>query len=335
MQIFSFYSVAIFLAFTAWALLHYDPIAFWILFGTCAYFLTRTCLRLAIVHSRTKPNRYFPAPNFPIDSHIIMSSPNYELEQVDHAHLIKRKDGDWHIYDTVFEFYRSTKSGRYLAKKAYYTVFEAKIERHVPHIIFDSKTSKDRQFRLLYLQSQRISLEGNFDTYFDTYSPHTYHIDSLSFITPEVMQALIEAKDYDIELVNDRVFLYGPLLDTESIKHLQSQGIKIAAHLKDNLDTYKDDRLANREGDTTVTPFARRLLKSPMKHMPVLILSGAALVGIAYYAVAYSPKILLNEVTILAIVIFVTTATSMAKILRDNQHQEEKYAKLLANSKSR
>ncbi len=120
---------------------------------------------------------------------------------------ILEEDNNSRLYYAIFNFYTQTKYGDYLSKQIYYTVFETQLIRQLPHILLDSKSAKKRQFKYIYLKSQKISVQGHFDDYFDTYAPQTYHIDSLSFITPEVMELLIDAKDCDIEIVNDRLIL--------------------------------------------------------------------------------------------------------------------------------
>jgi hypothetical protein len=306
-----------------------SPLWYWI-WPVYGYFLVRTCLRLALVSRRIKKRHYVEIPlSAPMPSEIASSAPSYELQDADKTKLIEQGE-NWELYDATFNFYRRTKSGQYLSKQAYYTVFEIRLKRKVPHIIFDSKTAKRSQFRYMYLQSQRISLEGNFDTYFDTYAPQTYNIDFLSFITPEVMLALVEAHDFDIELIGDRLMLYGPLLSEADMPAIKAVGEKIANHLNDNLDNYRDDRLQGASRQEDVAPFAKKLLKSPMKFLPLLILSGIGSGVILYLALTYSMRILVEQISLIIFITFVSTAWSVIKLSLENHRFEQEYRDFLA-----
>ncbi|HEX3082777.1 MAG TPA: hypothetical protein VHQ86_06045, partial [Candidatus Saccharimonadia bacterium] len=293
-----------------------------------AYFLIRTCLRLAIVYRRTRDQNYITGSATPWHSQIIDTAVSYELDTVDKVSVLTQGP-EWSLYDAVFNFYRQTKYGQYLAKQAYYTVAEFQLDRQVPHIIFDSKQSKRYQFKYLYLRSQRLSFEGNFDTFFEVYAPETYQIDSLSFITPEVMEAMLAAKDYDIELTGDKVLLYAPLLGLGELDQLKSLGQKVSAQLNDNLDTYRDDRLTGQQRVKDVSPFGRRLLKSPLKFAPVLVLSGLGTGAILYFAFTYSMRLLFDQLSLIVILTFVGTLWSMFKIVRENHQLEREYQAFL------
>lgn len=290
--------------------------ALYLLLAVTAYFLIRTCLRSWIVSRRTQRSSYV-TPHFIIGSNISSSVADYELNGVDSTDLLREGD-TWKIYDAVFDFHRHTKGGSYLSKQTYYTVFEAKLIRQVPHIIFDSKSAKRSQFKYLYAQSQRLTLEGNFDQSFDTYVPETYQIDSLSFVSPEVMRALLTAANYDIELVGDRLLCYAPLLDIAAIEKLQTTGLSLVAHLNDNLDNYKDDRLAHHDRSTKVSIFGRSLLRSPAKYIPALVLSSVASVVILYFCFTISFEIVANELSLIVICTLFSSLYQIIKINRTN-----------------
>ncbi len=284
------------------------------------YLLIRTCLRSWIVNRRIGQAPYI-TPRYKIGTDIKSSVAHYELDGVDQARLLREGEdgGLWKIYDAVFDFHRRTKHGDYLSKQAYYTVYEAQLIRNVPHLIFDSKSAKRSQFKSLYLQSQRLSLEGNFDEHFDTYVPENYQVDSLSFITPEVMQALLEARMYDIELVGDKLLCYGPLMDIQAVEQFQLVCQKLTAHFNDNLNNYKDDRLGGTERSTDVTMFARSLLKSSRKYLPVLLLSGVGVLFVAYFSFTISFEILFNQFSLIVLITFVSTLSAVVKLRRENE----------------
>ncbi len=227
------------------------------------FFLLRTITRTAIVSRRISSGTALDPINQSLDP-VVMHSATYAQYTTKHdeSQVSLNSGQGWKLYDLVFSFWSDSRLGRYVAKELYYTVFDGKLVREVPHILFDSKTAHHQQFSSMYAHAQRLSLEGDFDRYFDTYVPQAYKIDSLSFITPEVMELLVSAKNYDIELVDDRLLLIGPLTDKSDLDAMQALGQQLTASFNDNLDTYKDDRLVGASRATEVTPFARTLVHS-------------------------------------------------------------------------
>jgi hypothetical protein len=60
-------------------------------------------------------------------------------------------------------------------------------------------------------RDQRLSLEGDFDKHFTLYCPRGYERDALYLFTPDVMARFVDsAAEVDIEIVDDRLFLYSP-----------------------------------------------------------------------------------------------------------------------------
>lgn len=289
---------------------------------TVLFFFIRTCIRTIVVDKRLKEAA---ATNLHVrSSDVYRSAIDYGLDGIDETIPLASGDG-WKLYDTIFNFYKKTKHGEYLARQAYHTVYEADLIRSVPNILFDGKSAKRSQYKNLVLQSQRISLEGNFNKFFDTYVPHTYHVDSLSFITPEVMLALIEAKNFDIELNGDKVFIYGPLIDLAHCDDMVNLCHNITEHINDNLKTYRDTRLSKKEGKKHVSFFANSLLKSPMRHVPLLVLSGLGTVGIIYFSFTGMSEYLFNAYSLIIFATFITKTWEVGKIVSTNRSLTRKF----------
>lgn len=156
---------------------------------------------------------------------------------------------DWEYADFTYNVYGQYKGGEYLRARVYYAVMSAKLPRRLPNVFFDSKKARGRQFRFHFAKSQRHSLEGDFDKFFVTYFPSGYAIDSMSIISPDVMWAMRDASDYDIEIYGDRVFLYGALYDPErQLPDMAAKITRIKKELLDNILTYRDQRLPYDEG---------------------------------------------------------------------------------------
>ena len=162
---------------------------------------------------------------------------------------------DWSYTDLEYAVYRQLKNGEYKEAKIFYAVISTVLPRKLPNVVFDSKKQRGRQFKTIFDSKQLHRLEGNFDNYFATYFAETYTIDSLSFITPDVMLALIDASDYDIEIVGDRLLMYGPVYAPSlQVAEMAQKLAAIKKQLLDNILTYRDQRLPYAEGRQTVTP---------------------------------------------------------------------------------
>jgi hypothetical protein len=170
---------------------------------------------------------------------------------------------EWSYGELAYKKYRKTKHGEYHALTFYYAVMSVELPRELPHVFFDSLRARKRQFRFHFSRDQLISLEGNFDKYFAAYCPDGYTIDFLSFISPDVMLSLIDAKDYDVEVVGNRLFLYSSLKDPfAQIEDMHTKIATIKKQLLDNILTYRDERLPAEIGRKTVSISGVRLKRS-------------------------------------------------------------------------
>jgi len=126
-----------------------------------------------------------------------------------------------------------------------YAVMHMKLPRKLPNVVFDSIDHQRKDFRVIFDRGQRIQLEGNFNKYFATYFGSGYTIDDLSFITPEVMEALIDAREYNVEIVHDNLLLFSQTQsDPEAQLLAMSTAIqRIRKKLLNNILAYRDDRV--------------------------------------------------------------------------------------------
>ena len=207
------------------------------------------------------------------DTNIAKSAIGAELNKADLVRLIERT-AKWQVYDTTFYLYSELAADT--SREAYYTVFEAKLARAVPHLVFDSLSAKGQQFKHLYRQSQRLTLEGDINQYFEVYSPDYYDIDVLSFITPEVIVAISVMAEYDLEFVDDSLLCYAPLLNQAEIEVFKQACLNLFNNVDDNLSAYRDDRLKAQLGRRQVNKFARKLLENTRPYW--LFIFGSAVV---------------------------------------------------------
>ena len=87
-----------------------------------------------------------------------------------------------------------------------------KLDVPLPNIVLDA-TSNNSLFGsnlpASFDKDQRLSLEGDFDRYFDLYCPEGYETDALYLFTPDIMARFIDhVAALDVEIVDDWLFLY-------------------------------------------------------------------------------------------------------------------------------
>ena len=174
----------------------------------------------------------------------------------------------WWLYD-VTSIIHSDK-GAPVAERCY-TVFEAKLRQITPHLVFDGKAAKGRQFKSTYSKSQQLKgiLGAEFDRLFVAYSPAHHAIETLSFITPEVIEAMGAMGDCDLEFVDNSLLCCTSFLGPDRLEDFRRRCFNLHAKVNDNLRLYKP-----KEAETK--PFGRRLLKSYQRHLVV----GSLLIGL-------------------------------------------------------
>lgn len=267
---------------------------------------TRVFVRNALVKRLFKPTA--DSINVPLAGYAIQqSSFAKKLQILRQVVPLAAEPQQWQLYNAAYDIIARTNNGDYVAMQLYYTVFEARLVRAAPNLLFDNKTAKGRQFKRLFLSSQRLQLEGGFNKVFDVYSPQYYQIDTLSFITPDVMEALLGIGNFDVEITNDRLLIVGPLLRHNELEPLIQKGQLLAAELNHNLSTYRDDRLDNVHSKQFVVPFGQALLKSPLPYLPGVIIMTVVL-AVLIYAYTKTPFVELGFQVPLAIVVLTVSA---------------------------
>jgi hypothetical protein len=91
----------------------------------------------------------------------------------------------------------------------------------LPHIVLDAVGNNSilgSSLPTSFGSAQRLSLEGDFDRYFELYCPEGYERDALYLFSPDVMARFVDTGAlFDIEIVDNTLFLYtGPAVVTLS-----------------------------------------------------------------------------------------------------------------------
>lgn len=161
-----------------------------------------------------------------------------------------------------------------------YTRAYAKIRlaRRLPHMVLDAKGNNFWKFSSLsdtFDRSQTLALEGDFNNYFTLYAPKQYERDALYVFTPDVMAAMIDhGKDYDIEIIDDELFIYAnkhfKLDQPETYERILTIASTVARKLINQTDYYADERIGSHAANI-VAPQGQRL-KSGFNWMIVIFI---------------------------------------------------------------
>lgn len=164
-------------------------------------------------------------------------------------------------------------SGRH-RRTYYWTYASIELDRNVPHIVLDAKSNNVSLFGRTVLSNlpttfrrdQKLSLEGDFDTYFTLYAPERYKRDAYYVFTPDLMALLIDnSHQFDAEVIDNRLFIYTPqtgpgqlYLKVEFMRQLLMIIHTVGMKMHRQTDYYADEHVADREANV-VASHGRRL----------------------------------------------------------------------------
>ncbi|MFJ4045076.1 hypothetical protein ACIPV2_04945 [Microbacterium sp. NPDC089987] len=139
----------------------------------------------------------------------------------------------------------------------------------VPHVVLSSVKSGgiSKQLPVHLEQSQRISLEGDFDRHFRVYAPNDYGTDALYLLAPDVMVALLDhAVAFNVEMVDDTVVFFAPgSADFTRAETWERFGVLITCAVpvvSRAAARYRDDRVPG-QGDPTARTSFRATMADP------------------------------------------------------------------------
>jgi len=237
---------------------------------------------------------------------------------------------NWGYGEYEFSRYRTIKNSTYNTATFYFAIGVFSLPRKLPNVFFDSHQTGGREFQLLFDSAQKHSLESVFDDYFTSYFHEDYTIDNLSFITPEVMESLISASEYDIEIYQDRLYIYNELENMpKQLEDMQQKGNLIREKLLNNIITYRDDRVRYSEGRSTVSMLGVSLKRSILTFY-VRLMSGIVMLVVLLVMLILSMGTIFNSLYIIALAISIGVVLNNGRKIK-NIIQEESEA---AHSKS-
>ena len=256
-------------------------------------------------------------------------------EQRDARYINTLSSRGWRYGDFTYNIYRKSKSGEHKAVEVYYSVLELELPRKLPHLFFDAPGARGLQFIPHLDESQRTSLEGDFDQYFVTYFPLHYHIDARSIISPEVMTAMIDSGVSDIEISGDKLYLYSAMMPVRDIPKFVEEGRLIQKRLSDHVAYYRDERVADKSGRKEVSIFGESLRRRP-RFPWFTILFCSILLGVMFFHPQMKDNLpaLLLLAAIYSAGIVAEVNRTWWKVRQANKRLDRRYAAHAASSKN-
>jgi hypothetical protein len=200
-----------------------------------------------------------------------VSNPDYPGLIFSHGENRQTSDNYQSVTGPQFDIgnYRYT-TGSGDDKKSYNWGYLAlRLERKLPHMVLDARGNNGAlgtsTLPTSFRRDQKLSLEGDFDSYFTLYCPREYERDALYVFTPDLMALLIdESAAFDVEIVDDWMFVYSVLpleLDQpEAVQRMFRIIETVGAKTLRQTDRYADQRIGDSSIDL-VAPRGRRLRK--------------------------------------------------------------------------
>ncbi len=157
------------------------------------------------------------------------------------------------------------------------------LERHVAHMLLDAKSNNMNIFGVnmsnlpvAINHNQTLSLEGDFDKYFTLYAPKEYERDAFYIFTPDLMALLIdEAAEFDVEVIDDQLFVYGKkfnLASQDTWQRLSAIISTVGEKTISRTDFYADENIGDRSKDIVAEPGRRLRQEVPWYIIVAIIL---------------------------------------------------------------
>jgi hypothetical protein len=168
-------------------------------------------------------------------------------------------------YFDLGDYQYTTGSGK--SRSTHYWGFLAlHLDRQLPNMVLDSKENNTlfgSDLPITFRRDQILSLEGDFDKHFTLYCPQEYEQDALYVFTPDLMALLIDdAGSYDVEIVDDWMFIYSPHqfppLSVPNYQRLFTIVQTVGSKTVSQTENYHDDRVGSAAANI-VAPEGQRL----------------------------------------------------------------------------
>jgi len=160
-----------------------------------------------------------------------------------------------------------------------------KLERNLPQIVLDATSNNAKIFGASlsnlpddFDKSQKMSLEGDFDSHFSLYAPKEYERDALYIFTPDLMALMIDnVKSYDAEIIDDQLFIYNSLVpfklsDPALLERLFSIIRIVGSKAHSQTDYYADEKVGDRAANVVAVQGRRLKQRIPLVTIIIVVI---------------------------------------------------------------
>ena len=191
-----------------------------------------------------------------------------------------------------------------------YSFARVALSRNLPHMVLDAKSNNFLGSNLpsSFQGSQRLQLEGDFNSHFDVYVPVGYERDALYVFTPDVMQALVDqGSKFDMEITGNELYVFKTgtidIAKQAELSPMISIVESISSELRDQAKRYTDERAAqlggHADGTDTTLPLIAPEGKKLKKRYPI----GFTLFFVALVLTIIVPPLLSPDVSDIVVLI--------------------------------
>ncbi len=117
------------------------------------------------------------------------------------------------------------------------------LSKHLPHVVIDAKVNNFLGYSNLpelYSADQLLVSQSKFSEEFNVYIPDGAGVDALSFLTPELMEVIMqECKSADVEIIGDMLYVYtSGMVKAKNIEEHASRLKNLHVELEDNIASF-------------------------------------------------------------------------------------------------
>lgn len=273
-------------------------------------------------HRTEALNNYAQKYNWSVDNSTIPNvTENFGLVQRENARFLYSFGGkDWRYADYVHEKYLLSDHHLVLGEE-YYSILELDLDRDLPNIFFDAHKGYGKQYQAKFSKGQISTLDVNFDDSYTVYFPSTYHIDGRSIMSPEVLHAIQMVDFCDIEINNNKLYFYAPMVPAESVDEFIRLAMVVRDKLADHVVFYRDKRVKANASPTSISQYGTLRRRSKFPLLELLVLT-AYIAGMTY-SLAFA-----TEQQLVEGVFYLVSAYIICYVIivdwRDRRYQDQK-----------
>ncbi len=108
---------------------------------------------------------------------------------------------------------------------------QIQLPKKLPEIFIDSHNDGKKELPIDYVESgQKVTLEGDFNTYFQVFCAPNANVETLSILTPDVMAVLVDSSEkFDVHIVGSTLQIFA---NGRVFRHAETQSVLLSVAQK-------------------------------------------------------------------------------------------------------